>query len=313
MVELGFRADRRSWRTRLVGWSSVGVLVAFAACGGGGASSSSGGSEVQGCEQGDTSAGDSPSEAPEVPDDPAVAFDEAIAATDALSSAVIVDELDMESPLGAASLRGESEMLGDDVFRVEAFVQEPTGDEVTVVMCSDGESVWTHMDHEDFTAELPEGTSWVQASLEEWRDRDWVFGVEDALEIVPVLRGVDKVEDEGTAEVGEVPVRMLSGEVDFEAAVGAATPEEREGLETSLTVEAEGVMMTAEVGLDADGLVRVLTISLQPEDEAAEGAELRMQVEVLEANPEIGAPTPPESDQTVPLSEVPQVEDLLSS
>ena len=69
----------------------------------------------------------------------------------------------------------------DEVLRVESLAQEEEGEGVTLVACSDGEDVWAHLDHERFTGELPAGTDWVEASLEEWQADGVGFGVRDAL------------------------------------------------------------------------------------------------------------------------------------
>lgn len=287
------------------------------------------GSDVQGCEVGDASAGPGPDEAPPMPDDPVAALDDAIDATRAMSSAVVTQTSVVDAPDLRSSVEIATSIDDRGVGRV-ASRQAAGNDEATIVTCSDGDTAWLHVDHPTTVGKLPEGVSWAEGTRQEFLEAGLIVDLAQTWDALPALRGLQDAEDQGTTEVNSVPVRVLRGPVDYSVALDAASDEEAASLSRAIVAATEDVEVEARVGLDGDGVVRLLEIELRsaaigdapavdeqagdvsdPADVAGGAAEgdlaITFRLEVEATDPAMGAPAPPSGDMTVPLSEVPSL------
>ena len=253
-------------------------------------------------------------EAPDVPEDLDAAFEEAIAAVEEADSADLRAEVSVESSLiGTFGVTLDGLMTRDDVFDVTGTV-DGFGDAGTVEMRGDGERAWVRTDSEEVEALLPEGVTWVEVPLDTLVDGGFFGGFEGTFGIVPVLRGLVDVEAVGTDEVGGDPVRVYEGDVDWEAALDAATDEELGGLSDSLSLEgAEAEELVVTAALDADNRLRSFAMELVTGEDLTAGAglEASLAFEVAEYDPEVEPPEPPPDDETVSLDDMPELGDLL--
>ena len=253
-------------------------------------------------------------EAPDVPDDLDAAFEEAIAAVEEADSADLRAEVSVESSLiGTFGVTLDGLMTRDDVFDVTGTV-DGFGDAGTVEMRGDGERAWVRTDSEEVQALLPEGVTWVEVPLDTLVEGGFFGGFEGTFGIVPVLRGLVDVEAVGTDEVGGDPVRVYEGDVDWEAALDAATDEELGGLSDSLSLEgAEAEELVVTAALDADNRLRSFAMELVAGEDLTAGAglEASLAFEVAEYDPEVEPPEPPPDDETVALDDMPELGDLL--
>lgn len=254
-------------------------------------------------------------EAPPVPDDVAATFDAAIGATQAVDSADLQFDVAIVNSMLTFGARLTGEFDRDDVGVATALIADD-GDEVRLEMRSDGETAWMTSDAPEVVDALPAGVSWVETTIDEARASDYFTGLDSTFAILPVVRGIRSVEDAGTAEIGGDEVRLFAGEVDWEAALAAAGPGERAGLDESLTFGEDTIAeFTATVGLDGRNRVRrlVLDITTSPSDEGEFGFDTSMtfELEVARLGHDVEVPAAPRSDETVALSEVPTVEAAL--
>lgn len=272
---------------------------------------------VEGCESGAISGGDDPGEAPDMPEEPDAALDAAITKTKELSSAVTSLEINVEAPQGSSLV--DMETAFDDKGMMRAVAKQGVdGDEATVVFCSDGETGWLHLDYADVHEALPSDVSWVDGPSEEMFEAGLIRDPKTTWDVFAILRGLEGAEDAGTEHVGDVEVRRIRGRIDYEAALAASSEEEAQAIATMVTASSEADI-TAEAGLDGDGVLRWLELdvageqpSLDGEAEEGDGAlEADFAIAVRDANPSVGAPNRPDADRTVRLSEVPEVERLL--
>lgn len=283
----------------------VACIAVLAACAGeGGGDALAGGAEA-------ATAG----EAPPAPDDVAATFEAAIEATTAVESADLEFEIVILNSMLTFGAQLTGEFDRDDVGVATARLVDD-GDEVQLEVRSDGETAWMTSDAPEVVYALPAGVSWVETSVDEARDSDYFTGLDSTFAILPVVRGIESVEDAGTAEIGGDEVRLFEGEVDWEAALAAARPNERAGLDESLTVGGDTITeFTAIVGLDGRNRVRrlELEITTSPSDQDEFGFDTTMtfDLEILRLGHDVEAPDAPPSDETVALSEVPAVEAAL--
>jgi hypothetical protein len=263
----------------------------------------------------------SPGEAPPVPDDVEAAFDDAIAATRSISSAEVTFDLGVESPMASYRAVLDGVFDRDDAGTMTATI-EGEGQPSDIELRSDGEMVWIRADDPAIASELPEGKAWVEASVDELREAGVFSGLDTTFDTVPVLRGIDEVDDAGAGEVGGDPVRLLEGEVDWQAALDAADGDEREGLEGSVTVgnDTDITEFTATIGLDGEGRVRRLVLDVtagpaagQRDDAFDERGEITLHLafDIDRVDHDVEVPDAPPADETVRLSEVPAVEQAL--
>jgi hypothetical protein len=244
----------------------------------------------------------------------------AIDATRSVDSADVVMTLDVESPVGGGNVELAGDVSHDDVGTVTGSAQSG-GVAYEIEMLADGETVWITSDASEFTAALPAGATWVEGSVDELRDAGVWTGIDTTFDVLSVLRGVEGVTDAGTTEVGGDEVRLFEGDVDWDLALEESEPDERAALQETiiLTGDAELRTFTVQVGLDDDDRVRVLDLEMvaAPPD-AAEDMPLmgeitmRIEMEVDSVDHEVDAPDAPPADETVPLSEVPEVAEMLA-
>lgn len=187
-----------------------------------------------------------------------------------------------------------------------------TGEEM-MELRSDGETAWLRIEDPAVVEELPEGVSWIEASRDELVDIGVLNELEETWDVLPVLRGIEVVDDLGVDEVEGVPVRKLRGDVDFEAALDAASPDERSALEESITVEGDVDDFVAEVALDADGRVRSLELDIEAGgDDLGIAMLMSLSLEVQAFNQAVEVPERPPSGDTVRLDEVPGLDEVLA-
>jgi hypothetical protein len=266
--------------------------------------------------------GDVAGDAPGVPDDPGETFADAIDATRASDTAAVDLSIGVESPIGGGAVDLSGELTTDDVGSITATASAVDAPSFEVEMRSDGDTVWITSDAPEIDRALPSGVSWVEASLDELRDDDVWTGLDSTFDVLSVLRGVDDVADAGTIEVGGDEIRLLEGEVDWEAALDASGPDERDRLEETITLSGDTEIrdFTVTVGLDGDNRVRVLDLEViagPPSDSSDDSSfmdevTLRMRLEVAEVDHEVEMPDAPPADETVPISEVPEVAEALA-
>jgi hypothetical protein len=265
--------------------------------------------DAEGCEPGEVSGGDRPTEAPDMPEDTEAALATAIDDTKALTSAVTAWEVNAELPGGNTVV--DIEAAFDTEGPVwSAFVQGVNDEDASGVFCSDGETTWLHLDHPDIDEALPSGTAWVTGPGEEMFGTGLLRDPETIWDVFAILRGLEDATDDGTDEVEGVPVRMIEGTVDYEAALTAASEEEAASMASIVAAGDPAPAITAEVGLDSDGVLRSLDLEVSGEDDEGDRT-IDVEIEVREANPAIGEPTKPAEDQTVELADVPEVENML--
>lgn len=324
-------------RARL-GSCVLASALLLAACGDDGDDSSEGDDElvtdvdVDGCEPGEISGGDDPGDAPDMPDDPKVALEDAMAKTKNLSSAVTAFEIEVDAPQMNTLVDMETAFADDGVVRAVAQ-QGVNDDNATVVFCSDGETGWLHLDYPTVADALPDDAAWVDGPSAEMFETGLIRDPKTTWDIFAILRGLTDVEDDGTEHVSDAQVRLIKGKVDYEAALAASSEEEARAMSTVVTA-ASDADITAVAGLDGDGVLRWLELDIEgrpasaSEDEAGEAGEAgedeggedeadedtvkaRYQVEVRDANPSIKAPRKPPEDDSVRLADVPEVERLI--
>lgn len=268
------------------------------------------------CSQGDGSSliddlttgggtGDRPDQAPPAPQDVAEAFDGAIEATSEVRSTAITASV----VVGTAATGYEGELAASGAGHVTAV--DPEGAEFE--LRSDGETAWLRADHPRVTDELPDGVSWVAAPHDELVDTELVHELHETWEILPVLRGIESVEDLGVDDVAGVPVRMLRGDVDFAAALDAASTDERSGLEETIRLDGEVDQFVADVGLDGDGRVRSLRLDVEIGGGGGLGTSMTVVFEMRAFNQAVEVPDAPPADATVPLDDVPGLAGLLAA
>jgi len=265
---------------------------------------------------------DQPTEAPPVPEDVEQSLEDAIEATWSVSSADFRVEVGLHSELADFSAAVDGEFDREDVGT--GFVtSEGDGDSGETELRSDGETVWVRSNDPDVTAELPAGVSWVEASVDDMRGTGVFTGLDNTFGALYVLRGIDEVSDAGIEEIEGVPVRLLEGDVDWEAALAAADTEERDDLQDTITLaeDTEATAFVAMLGLDGDGRVRLLELDITVVPAGTDGedlppgvdeASLMYSVEVARFDHDVAVPGTPPEDQTVPMAEVPEILDALT-
>lgn len=280
--------------------------------------------EVEGCEPGEVSEGDDPGDAPDMPDDPAAALDDALTKTQALTSAEMTIDVDLQLSEIASSTALETAF--DDVGVVAGTAVEGVNDEeIGMAFCSDGETAWVHLDIEEVDEALPDGVAWVDGTPDEVFGAGLVGDPETTWRTFTILRGMEDFEDAGTEEIAGVPVRRIEGAIDYEAALAAATDEEAGAMGRIVSTGTDAAI-TAVAGLDGDGVLRWLEVEVegQPVPDGSdddgddgddgdddEGVQTSYRVVVSQVNPSIAAPTLPADEASVPLADVPEVGTLL--
>lgn len=302
------RRRTRTVATRLAA-SIVFVPLALGACSGGDGDLPSalagGGSGQSG---GTSEHGDRPGQAPPAPEDVAGTVEDAIAATRSVRSA------DLSTLVSLGTVSGytagfEGEMATDGT----SHLRGGSTDDTEVEVRSDGETAWVRIDSPEASAELPEGARWVRVAHEELREADAIQDLQATWSLLPLLRGIESFEDRGVEEVEGVPVRMLRGAVDLDAALAAASPEERSALEEGFVIDGEVESFVATVGLDGDSRVRSLELEVGVEGPVPDVTEtIRVDLEVRAFNQRVEAPALPPEDETVDADEVPEIVDLLA-
>ncbi len=259
--------------------------------------------------------------APPVPGDVQATFDEAIDATRSVGSAEIEFDLGAESPMGTFGVSLAGNFDRDDVGVTTASTDGDV-DSMSYEIRSDGVTAWITSDAPQILDELPDGVTWVEAPVDDLRDTGVFTGLDTTFDVLPVLRGIDEVDDAGTDTVEGVPVRLLDGEVDWDEALDAASADERAGLEETISISdtTDITEFTATVGLDPDNRVRRLVLDVtagaatDQDDGGLDVGEilLHLEFEVASFDHEVEVPEAPPADETVLLSEVPAVEDALA-
>ena len=246
----------------------------------------------------------------------------AMEATRASESAELEMMLDVDSPMGGGTVDMAGDLSRGD-HGTATFAAEMGATEFELEMVADGEAVWITSDAEDFTDAMPDGATWVEGSVDDLRDDDVWTGLDSTFDVLSVLRGVDRVSENGTTEIGGDEVRLFEGDVDWEAALEAsdeADPDERRALEETITLTGDPDLQTftVEVGLDDDDRVRFLDVEVvagapesMEDDPFAGEITLRIRLEIVSLDHEVDFPEGPPADETVPLSEAPEVADLL--
>ncbi|HEX5945130.1 MAG TPA: hypothetical protein VFY82_02585 [Acidimicrobiales bacterium] len=262
----------------------------------------------------DDDSGDDSGEAPDL-----VA---AMEATRASESAEVEMLLDVDSPMGGGTVDMTGDLSRGD-HGTATFAAEMGATVFELEMVADGEALWITSDAEEFTDAMPEGATWVEGSVDDLRDDGVWTGLDTTFDVLSVLRGVDGVSETGTTEIGGDEVRLFEGDVDWDAALAAseeADPAERRALEETITLTGDPDLetFTVEVGLDDDDRVRSLDVEVvagppEPmEDEPFAGEiTLRVRLEIVSLDHEVEFPDGPPADETVPLSEAPEVAELL--
>jgi hypothetical protein len=247
----------------------------------------------------------------------------AIEATRAAESAELEMLLEVDSPIGGGTVELSGDLARGDHGTVTAAA-DSGGRAFEMEMVADGEAIWITSDADEFTDALPDGATWVEGSVDDLRDDDVWTGLDTTFDVLSVLRGVDEVSEVGTTEIGGDEVRLYEGDVDWDAALEASEavdPDERAALEEtiSLTGDPELETFTAEVGIDDDGRVRFLDVEVVagPPSGADEDLPLmgeitlRVTLEIENLDHDVDIPAGPPADETAPLSEAPEVTDLL--
>ena len=245
-----------------------------------------------------------------------------IEATRAAESAAVVLNLEVEAPFGGGNLELDGDVSQDDVGTVVGSVDGDDGASYAIEARADGDTAWITSDAPGFVDALPTDATWVEGSIEDLRADDIWTGLDTTFDVLSVLRGVDGLTEAGTTEVGGDELRLFEGDVDWEAALDACDPEERAALEQTITLTGDAEMrtFTVDLGVDDEDIVRLLQVEIvagPPADEAEDmpfGDELTMRVglEVESLGHDVEEPEAPPADETVPISEVPEVAEMLA-
>lgn len=181
-----------------------------------------------------------------------------------------------------------------------------------LILRSDGDMTWISTDDPRIVAELPDGASWIEAPSSEMIDAQIMTTYESTWDPLLYLRGVDTVEDLGS----EDGLHRYRATIDYEKAFEGATSDEEEALSQTIwfTEGSEVKTFDAEVSLDDEGRVRALAYDVAAGAEGGSDAPLEMKLvmDVLSFDEPVDAPEAPPADETVALSEVPAVLDLLA-
>lgn len=256
--------------------------------------------------------------APGVPEDVEATFDEAIENTRAVTSAAVTLDIEVDSPIGGGALELVGDLSRDDVGTLTASSGGDLGDTFSIELRSDGETVYLTSDAPDIEDALPSGAEWVEASIDDLREADAWTGLDTTFDVLSLLRGVDEVSDGGTTDIGGDEVRLLEGDVDWDAALDASDPDERDGLESTISLGADTVIddFTVIVGLDGDNRIRLFEIEVLAgagDDVGFDMGELTMRLglEAESFDHDVAVPDAPPADETVPIGDVPEIEDAL--
>ena len=251
-------------------------------------------------------------EAPDMPEDLDAALEDAIDRLEDVDSADVRLELGLDQALvGELGITAEGLLDRDGRFSVVATT-DGFGEQVELEVRSDGEAGWARSDDPAVLSALPDGAEWVEVPVDTLAEQGVISGFDDTFAVVPAVRGLVDAEDVGTEEVGGDEVRLIEGDLDWEAALDAATEDELPGLEDALTLTGAEVDLVGTVGLDGDGRIRLLRIE---GESSAGGGELgamalTMGLEVRGYDVGVEVEPPPE-DEVVPADEVPDVVDEL--
>ncbi len=230
--------------------------------------------------------------------------------------------LDVDSPIGGGTARVSGDLSRGD-HGTASLSAGMGATEFELEMVADGEAVWITSDADEFTDAMPDGATWVEGSVDDLRDDGVWTGLDTTFDVLSVLRGVDGLSAAGTTEIGGDEVRLYEGDVDWEAALEAseaADPAERRALEETITLTGDPDLatFTVEVGLDDDDRVRFLDVEVvasppesRADDPLAGDITLRIELEMASVDHDVEVPEGPPADETVPLSEAPEVADLL--
>jgi hypothetical protein len=248
-----------------------------------------------------------------MPDDLDAALEDAIDAVEEADSADMRLDLHLEQ-----ALLGEVGVSADGRFDREGRVAmvgsvDGFGEQVEVEVRSDGESAWARSDDPAVQEALPDGAEWVEAPAGTLSEQGFGSDFASTFAFVPAVRGLVDAEDVGTDEVGGDEVRLIEGDLDWQAALDAATDDERDALDESLSLGDGEVDLVATVGLDGDGRLRLLQI--EGEGSAAGAGDMgelsvSIGLEVRDYDVEVDVEAPPE-DEVVSLDDVPEVADSL--
>jgi hypothetical protein len=247
--------------------------------------------------------------------------DAVIEATRAAESAAVVLNLEVESPVGGGNVELDGDVSRDDVGTVVGSV-DGDGESYGIEMRADGDTAWITSDAPGFVDALPTDATWVEGSIEDLRADDIWTGLDTTFDVLSVLRGVDGLTETGTTEVGGDQLRLFEGDVDWEAALDACDPEERVALEDTITLSGDAEMrtFTVDLGVDDEDIVRMLQVEVVA-GPPADGAEdmpfgdeitLRIGLEVESIGHDTEEPDAPPADDTVAISEVPEVAEMLA-
>lgn len=211
---------------------------------------------------------------------------------------------------------------------------EPDPIPLTLELRSDGERAWVDgRDDPALEDVLPGGTRWVAAPIDDLRALGVLPLMTDLLAAVPLVRGLEPDTDERTSAAGDID-RVLVGELDWDAALDAATADEvaalrpvvpvgdtgadrhdgadpAGGLHAVAPVDGAAVASArATVTIDRDGRVRTLTVSIAAD--SPEGP-LSIELNFMATSYDQEVPSPPEPPGAVALDDVPRFRDLLES
>ena len=217
--------------------------------------------------------------APTLDDDLVQVVEDAVDATLDVGSA----DLTVRLELGPQTFEFEGEWSDDGVGHTLGTTDDG-GTRVEVEVIGDGETVWIRSDLPAFTAELPDGVSWVEGSHRDLLASGDIQGLDATWDPLLFLGGLTSIEDTGTDSADGTPLRMLTGTVDYEAAYDDVSDDERARMDRSLRLHGGDV-----------------------------GIPVRLTVRVDRFDHDVEPPEPPDPGTTIAADEVPDALATLGS
>jgi peptidylprolyl isomerase len=238
-------------------------------------------------------------EAPPMPDDVGELAEDALARMEQLRSARVVNTLDF----GGARARAEGEWSRDGVGQLVMAIDVPGEDRIELEVRSDGEAAWLRSDVPGYLDEMPPGRQWIELTLDDLRDASLMTGRDRAWDGLLFARVLDDVEDGGVDQVNGDLVRVVRGDVDYEAAYEGVPDDERDRMDGVVSFHGAVRDFDAELAFDAEGLLRRLDYDVDVGLSQSPTMAIEVRIEVLEVDDDVEPPDAPDPDEVVPLDE----------
>lgn len=194
-----------------------------------------------------------------------------------------------ELELGADGAMDYENLVGDVTISTSQAAQDQE-----VQIRADGEKVWFRIDGAQAAA-IPQGKTWAEGDADLLRESASADPI-DLVGVVLALRGAEEVEVGGSKEIDGVPTRQFTTTVVYADALEAAG-DDREAFASSFNLTGvDDADMEMEVWIGDDGVIRDFSLEVDAGDKPVEAT---YDVEISDANQEIGAPEAPDADDVL--------------